>query len=165
MLGSPRPVLTVAPVQVAALCLLAACRGQPSEDDCRDQQFHVDPDNCPEGYYRCYPDGNVRSYHYLSFSTQGGWNIEQHICPTGTVFHEGAALPEPEMPPDLQVCDFPGTWVDDMCRDATHPPTEHPTAQVGLNYLACQLDIFSRHSRPMLLREGKWLSAIIGQLK
>ena len=36
----------------------------PTPDDCQDQEFHVDPDNCPESYYRCYPDGN------------GGWNIE-----------------------------------------------------------------------------------------
>ena len=25
----------------------------PTEDDCEDSLFHVDPDNCPEGYFRC----------------------------------------------------------------------------------------------------------------
>merc|ERR1712013_319576 len=61
--------------------------GQPNQEDCLDQQFHVDPDNCPEGYFRCNPDGS------------GGWIIEQHTCPSGTVFH-----------PDLQICDWPGDW-------------------------------------------------------
>jgi len=84
-------------------CLLGALC-QPTQEDCQDQQFHVDPDNCPEGYFRCNPDGS------------GGWIIEQHTCPSGTVFH-----------PDLQICDWPGDWVDDMCNDATHAPTGPPT--------------------------------------
>ena len=25
----------------------------PTEEDCEDSLFHVDPDNCPEGYFRC----------------------------------------------------------------------------------------------------------------
>merc|ERR1711970_449888 len=78
--------------------------GQPTPEDCEDSQFHVDPDNCPEGFYRCDPDGN------------GGWNIEQHVCNDGTVFHE-----------EIQACDWPGDWVDDECNAATHHPTDGPT--------------------------------------
>jgi|ERR1711971_907889 len=88
---------------LAALTWVAS--GTPTPEDCHDQQYHVDPDNCPEGYYRCYPDGN------------GGWNIEQQVCPSGTVFHD-----------ELQICDFPGDWVDDECNGATHAPTHEPTA-------------------------------------
>jgi len=91
-------------VAAVLLCWLARGLAQPTQEDCHDQQFHVDPDNCPAGYYRCTPNN------------EGGWNIEQQTCPTGTVFH-----------PDLQICDWPGDWVDDMCRDATHGPTAGPS--------------------------------------
>jgi len=91
-------------VSLFIVLAVAAASGNPTQDDCEDSQFHVDPDNCPQGYYRCNPDG------------QGGWNIEQQTCPTGTVFH-----------PELQICDWPGDWVDDMCNGATHAPTAQPT--------------------------------------
>ena len=42
---------------------LLSCR-TPTEEDCLDAEFHPDPDTCPEGYFRCTPDG------------QGGWMIE-----------------------------------------------------------------------------------------
>merc|ERR1711872_369157 len=86
------------------LLLSLGVSGKPTPEDCEDTQFHVDPDNCPEGYYRYDPDGN------------GGWNIEEHTCPAGTVFH-----------PELQICDWPGDWVDDVCNGATHKPTQEPT--------------------------------------
>jgi len=73
-------------------------------EDCEDAIFHVDPDNCPEGYFRCYEDAG------------GDWSIEQHTCPAGTYFH-----------PELQQCDWPGDWVDGVCDGATHPPTGPPT--------------------------------------
>jgi len=81
--------------------LFSSALSQPSEEDCKDSQFHVDPDNCPEGYFRCVSDG------------QGGWNIESHECPPGTAFH-----------PDLQQCDWPGDWTDGVCDGATHAPTQ-----------------------------------------
>ena len=90
------------------LLLSLGVSGKPTPEDCEDTQFHVDPDNCPEGYYRCDPDGN------------GGWNIEEHTCPAGTVFH-----------PELQICDWPGDWVDDVCNEATHRPTQEPTVQLS----------------------------------
>merc|ERR1712002_59800 len=89
---------------VVVLCLVVSVLTGPTPEDCHDQQFHVDPDNCPEGYYRCSEDGN------------GGWNIEQEICPGGTAFNEA-----------IQACDWPGDWVDDMCNAATHAPTHKPT--------------------------------------
>ena len=30
--------------------------------DCEDSHFHSDPDNCPSGYFRCYPQTNVRFF-------------------------------------------------------------------------------------------------------
>ena len=156
-----------------------------------------DPDNCPEGYFRCNPDGSVSSpsknlilwpqtktchicqtnqhfclFEILVFSHQGGWIIEQHTCPSGTVFHPGENLLHISIGSapswarkefclwiqtlggsgqtvspshcyigfchktqyksktvtlsrsgvwcgllsDLQICDWPGDWVDDMCK-------------------------------------------------
>merc|ERR1719348_1023797 len=87
------------------LCLtlltLGLALATPTEEDCDDALFHVDPENCPEVYYRCYENGH------------GGWDIEQHTCPPGTVFH-----------PEIQQCDWPGDWTDEVC-DGTTP--QHPT--------------------------------------
>merc|ERR1711892_138669 len=93
-------------VFVLLAALTWAASGTPTQDDCEDTQFHPDPDNCPKGYYRCYEDG------------QGGWIIQQEICPEGTGFHE-----------DIQSCDFLGDWVDDECKGATHAPTHEPTQE------------------------------------
>jgi len=73
----------------------------PTEADCEDAQYHIDPDNCPEGYYRCTPDG------------QGGWLIEEQVCAPGTAFN-----------PDLQQCEWIGDWINDVCDGLTHAPTD-----------------------------------------
>merc|ERR1712215_225104 len=106
-MGNILPIDTVGMLIGVALLYLAlagSSLGKPTPEDCQDDQFHPDPDNCPEGYFRCDEDGN------------GGWNIEEHLCPAGTAFH-----------PELQICDWPGPWVDQVCDDATHAPTHEPT--------------------------------------
>jgi len=106
----------MSPPLVVLVCFLASCLATPTPDDCaawQNEDFHVDPDNCPEGYFRCVSDG------------EGNWDIEEHLCPSGTAFH-----------PEVQICDWPGDWVDQVCEDATHaptkPPTDHPTEPTPL---------------------------------
>jgi len=87
--------------------ILPLALSKPTQEDCQDSEFHVDPDNCPEGYFRCVPDGT------------GGWNIEEHVCPPGTAFDES-----------LQQCNWAGDWMDGACDGASHaptPPTDGPT--------------------------------------
>merc|ERR1711942_564590 len=96
----------MSPPLVVLVCLLASCLATPTPDDCaawQNEDFHVDPDNCPEGYFRCVSDG------------EGNWDIEEHLCPSGTAFH-----------PEVQICDWPGDWVDQVCEDATHAPPNPP---------------------------------------
>ena len=50
---------------------------------------------------RCVDNGN------------GGWNIESHTCPAGTGFR-----------PSMQICDWLGDWVEDVCSGASHAPTD-----------------------------------------
>ena len=42
--------------------------------------------------------------------------MQEHECPPGTAFH-----------PELQQCDWPGDWLDGVCDEATHSPTQQPT--------------------------------------
>merc|ERR1712198_415805 len=74
-----------------------------SPEDCEDALFHLDPDNCPYSYYRCYDNPD------------GGWEIEKHDCPDGTAFN-----------PEINICDWEDNVPDDVCDDITHGPT-HPT--------------------------------------
>ena len=75
----------------------------PTEEDCEDSLFHVDPDNCPEGYFRCKCHHVIMTWSEFSDSLRcvpdgaGGWTIEELLCPPGTAFH-----------PELQICDWPG---------------------------------------------------------
>jgi len=74
-----------------------------SPSDCEDAEFHLDPDNCPYSYYRCYK------------GPEGHWEIEKHDCPAGTAFN-----------PAIEICDWEDNVPDDVCDDITHGPT-HPT--------------------------------------
>jgi len=92
--------------QVLILALLACSTGTwaVSPEDCEDSLFHLDPDNCPHSYYRCY------------MNPDGGWEIEQHDCPDGTAFN-----------PEINICDWEDNVPDNVCDGITHKPTDHPT--------------------------------------
>jgi chitinase len=87
-------------------------------EDCEDSLFHLDPENCPGSFYRCY-------------GSEGAWNIEKQDCPAGTGFN-----------PAISACDFLNNLPDNICdgiteRPTTPPPT-HPTRPPGdYKKLAC----------------------------
>lgn len=39
--------------------LLGFSQANITEEECEDQEFHLDPDDCPNSYYRCYKGPNV----------------------------------------------------------------------------------------------------------
>ena len=62
-------------LQLLVVVVVAGAGAAPTPADCEDAEFHMDPDNCPEGYFCCTPDG------------QGGWNIQSFTCDPGTAFN------------------------------------------------------------------------------
>merc|ERR1719341_2363525 len=76
-------------------------------EECEDGEFHLDPDNCPYSYFRCYVKPNG-----------AGWRIEQYTCPTGTGFHPG-----------INTCDWLYNLPPNICDGITHRPTDAPTTR------------------------------------
>jgi len=89
------------------LVLLIGSSVAVTPEDCEDSEFHLDPENCPHSYYRCYKN------------SQGGWDIEKHDCPAGTDFN-----------PAIEACDWADNVPDDVCDGlTTSGPTDNPTDQ------------------------------------
>jgi len=87
-------------------CVLAPSLGNITPEECEDAEFHLDPDNCPHSYYRCY------------HSAGGGWTVEQHDCPPGTDFN-----------PAINNCDWSDNVPDNVCDGVTHKPPTGPVEE------------------------------------
>jgi len=87
-------------VEMLVALLVGSSRANISPEECEDALFHMDPDNCPYSYYRC--------YHVAG----GGWSVSQHDCPAGTAFN-----------PAISQCDWEDNVPDNVCDGVTHKPT------------------------------------------
>ena len=38
-----------------------------TDEECEDKEFHLDPDDCPSSYYRCYKSTNVSTLNQLEW--------------------------------------------------------------------------------------------------
>ena len=99
------------------------CR-TPTEEDCLDSEFHPDPDTCPEGYFRCTPDG------------QGGWMIEvtlvvslsRDTCAEAGTRRSTSVRPAPRSTPSCSSATGRGTgWTACATRPPIHPPSSPPS--------------------------------------